>query len=37
MIVGIWKQLGDCGQYGDDLAAMLDDVDYNSDELQQYA
>jgi hypothetical protein len=37
VLVGIWKQLGDCGQYGDDLTAMLDDVDYNSDELQQYA
>jgi hypothetical protein len=37
VLVGMWKQLGDCGQYGDDLVSMLDDVDYNSDELTQYA
>jgi hypothetical protein len=37
VLVGMWKQLGDCGQYGDDIVAMLDDVNYNSDELQQYA
>jgi hypothetical protein len=35
--VGMWKQLGDAGQYGDDDVALLEDVDFNSDELTQYA
>jgi hypothetical protein len=33
---GMWKQLGDAAQYGDDLTAMLDEVDLNSDEYAPY-
>jgi hypothetical protein len=34
---GMWKQLGDAGQYGDDIVAMLDNVDYTKSEYTQYA
>jgi hypothetical protein len=37
VFVGMWKQLGDAGGYGDDLTAMVDDVDLTSDEYSQYA
>lgn len=36
-VMGVWKQLGDACQYGDDIVAVLDDVNYDDDEYQVWA
>jgi hypothetical protein len=36
VLVGMWKQVGDALQYGDDVVAALDEVNYNSDEIQAW-
>lgn len=36
IFVGMWKQLGDAAQYGDDIVSMVDSVNYSSDEIQTW-